>query len=255
MSNSYVGNRKTMSDLLYQSTFMLQIEEMRLQAERAEHAKKLLQDNLEMDKEVSSEITQDIYYTENLGYDIIPPADNGSEKDTDSEGMEYYENYVQDDCTFEEINPMSEISNTRNSIIFSASSRTKLSHTTPPTSMLTRLGLSVNEARKACGVHTPKNKRDCSIQTDNNLGEVAETLSVTLAKPFNIENAAIPLKKMESEIEELKKKITDVQSITSSEQHRLENTLAKFSNNVVTNNVNFMFKRFPRQKMNRPLTV
>jgi len=240
MSKSYMGNRKTMSDLLYQSAFMLQIEEMRMQSERAEHAKKLLQDNLEMDKEVSSEITQDIYYTENLGYDIIPPADNGSEKDTDSEGIEYYENYAQDDRTFEEINPMSEISNTRNSIIFS--------------------GLCVNGANKARGVHAPKNKRDCSIQTDKSIGEVHAPFSIeitqrAISRENNIENAAIPLKKMELDIEELKKKITDVQSITSSEQHRLENTLAKFSNNVVANNVNFMFKRFPRQKMNRPLTV
>jgi hypothetical protein len=156
-----------MSDLLYQSAFMLQIEEMRLQAERSEQARKSLQDNLEMNKEVFSEITQDIY-TENFGYDIIPPADNGNEKETDSKGMEYYENYVQDDHTFEEINPMSEISNTRNSIIFSG-------------------------------------KRDCSIQTDDSLGGVNNTYSETKAK-LCVENSVIPLKKMELDIEELKKK-------------------------------------------------
>lgn len=210
MSNSYVGSRKTMSDLLYQSAFMLHIEEMRLQAEQV----KAVLDNVDSNKENCSEITQDIPYVDinDLGYDIIPPAENSETQllglnEIVSEGIEHYENYNRDIEMFEEINPMSEISLTNN---------------TKMTSIVS-------------------GKRDCSVQTDQIVAEL------NTVEP--------PLKKMEIDIEELKKKLTDVQSMTSSEQHRLENTSEKFSNNVMAKNVHFMFKRFPRQKISRPLTV
>ena len=68
-------------------------------------------------------------------------------------------------------------------------------------------------------------KRDCSVQTDN----------MFINKKINTQN------------------MKDNEKNSMSEQHRLLNPIKK--NNKTVNNLNFLFKRFPRRKISRPLTI
>lgn len=101
--SSNTSNRKTITNLLFQSVYIVKLEEIKQQINRAQQ----LQENMISGCDDTSQITTcSNYHT--YTNPII------------SEGIEYYENYQLEDRSFEEVNPLTEISTDKNNVIITS---------------------------------------------------------------------------------------------------------------------------------------